>query len=198
LIIRINDLMTSDKQEMRSGEVNTSVLILDEIVHPGKFLRLPEDAIISTHTQFHGAKGQTIEDDITTSIRHMVRDDLASETRQAGMEVSSGVRSIIKDELSGWISANVPRLIREVLEDEGLELRQQSGKALKPKRAVKQRSGAEVARPKRKASKRPGKSASDETASRNARGKSSKKESSPVPKRVAKKGRPAREKNPSL
>jgi hypothetical protein len=190
--------MTSGKLEMRSGEDNASVLVLDDVVRPGKFLRLPEDNVVSTPSRGVAASGMSTEDDITTSIRRMVKDDLASETRQAGMDVSSGVRTIIKDELSGWISANVPRLIREVLEDEGLELRQQSDAAPKPKRAVKQRSGAEVSKPKRKSSKSPKTSASAKTASRNVRGKSSRKEGSSAPKRVAKKGRPAREKNPSL
>ena len=170
--------MASHTDDMTESQEGASVLILENIVRPGNFIKLSDAAIISTHAQNHPTSGAFLEDDITSSLRRMVPQDEADATRQAGMDVSSGVRSIIKDELNNWIRANVPLLIREVLEEEGLELRQQLNQAPQPKKSSNRGHAAKNSKPKKKATKRQNKSS--------------------TAKRVAKKGRPTKEKNSSL
>jgi len=174
-----------DKMKLKETE---SILLLHDIVRPGNFLPLGDDAIISTHVPGLGNPASSVEDEIATSLRRLAPEGSTGEVRQSSMDISEGVRSIIKDELTGWIQKNVPVLIREVMAEEGLELKKTSG-VKSSSRAGKPSGASPKPKAKSKAAKKQARKSAAGNAANSVPKKAPKKTSKKAPKQATRKTR---------
>jgi len=152
--------MSGQGRNISKPDETEPAFLLVDIVAEGKPYLLPEDSI-HTRQKTHRQTDRSIEDDIAQSLSRQIPqldlppDDKADsllrsspDTLAAGLDISWAVKSVIQDELSGWIKTNVPRLVREALQEHDLQ-------SLKPSPAERQNANTS---PKPKARKSPARS----------------------------------------